>query len=419
MTTWRNILPFAQVLSETRDLRLHRYFWLLKLRMMTLLAFVPILILSHAYGLITLKAQLLLTLFTLGYYFVNLTNTHQFQKHQGSPPSMNWPLIQDLSLFTLLLLFLGGAQHPLYSFYFLLALIGGFLTVGGQHFFLAVLIIQILLVQIFPTFSNLSLLKSLLNSQTLPYLFFQLLTPTLAYLTARSVGKMLDNYHQLLISEMKKHQSLNQLKTMGALTAGFAHEIASPLLSSKLRLTRFLRHHPPHQDLAECQLALQECEESLSRMRHTIESDIDDLFEEVDIKDHLKTLLMIWEKDYPKITIKEDLKPVKLKLAKIGLTHTLINLLDNAAEAMNEEGEIAITDESKDGHYQLSICDQGRGFNQDIIDRLGTPFVSLKPQGSGLGLYSSTHYVQAMGGELALQSTPNGAKATLSFPHFL
>jgi signal transduction histidine kinase len=63
----------------------------------------------------------------------------------------------------------------------------------------------------------------------------------------------------------------------------------------------------------------------------------------------------------------------------------------------------------------VSISDQGRGVNPEIVPRLFQKFISGSEKGTGLGLYISKNIVKAHGGEIWAESNKSGKGATFAF----
>ena len=66
------------------------------------------------------------------------------------------------------------------------------------------------------------------------------------------------------------------------------------------------------------------------------------------------------------------------------LEQALINILKNAAEAIEGKGQIRLSTEP--GTKQLLICDTGRGITEEAAEQMFTPFFSTKKDGQGIGL---------------------------------
>ncbi len=102
------------------------------------------------------------------------------------------------------------------------------------------------------------------------------------------------------------------------------------------------------------------------------------------------------------------------------LHQVLTNLLQNAIEAVPEEGGCVRVTGAEDGpSLVLSVKDNGPGIPQELQARLFTPFFTTKGpgRGMGLGLTITRRVVQSLGGTLQLASSPGqGAEFTLRVP---
>ncbi|MCS6622563.1 ATP-binding protein [Roseibacterium beibuensis] len=93
------------------------------------------------------------------------------------------------------------------------------------------------------------------------------------------------------------------------------------------------------------------------------------------------------------------------------LEQVLLNLLQNATEALRDTADPTITldIQSKGRRVTIRISDNGPGVAPEVRDRLFTPFTTDKRDGVGLGLVISRDIVAGFGGELSLEPTPRGA----------
>jgi PAS domain S-box-containing protein len=92
-----------------------------------------------------------------------------------------------------------------------------------------------------------------------------------------------------------------------------------------------------------------------------------------------------------------------------------LNLFKNAVEAMPSGGTITVRLYRSDAHVCLEIEDTGTGVPEGID--VFKPFITTKPQGTGLGLGIVREIVSAHGGVVLYQSTPHtGACFTISLP---
>ena len=100
------------------------------------------------------------------------------------------------------------------------------------------------------------------------------------------------------------------------------------------------------------------------------------------------------------------------------LQQVLLNLLDNAMEAMNDStaGDRALTVSATFDQrlVLISMADNGDGIAPIARSRLFEPFVTTKQQGLGLGLAISRSIVEAHGGHLVARNNSDGRGATFT-----
>ena len=85
------------------------------------------------------------------------------------------------------------------------------------------------------------------------------------------------------------------------------------------------------------------------------------------------------------IKLKLSEKPVMLELDYQQMEHALVNIIKNAIEAVEENGEVKV--ETRGGaHKTLIIRDNGRGISKTVQKNLFAPFFSTKKNGQGIGL---------------------------------
>jgi signal transduction histidine kinase len=114
------------------------------------------------------------------------------------------------------------------------------------------------------------------------------------------------------------------------------------------------------------------------------------------------------------------LGPVPLDQVKV--IHILINLVDNAVQAMagtpREERVLTISLHREEGAAVLRLADRGRGIPEGELEAVFRHGFTTRPEGQGFGLHSCANYMAEMGGSIAAESggPGRGAAFTLRFP---
>jgi signal transduction histidine kinase len=91
------------------------------------------------------------------------------------------------------------------------------------------------------------------------------------------------------------------------------------------------------------------------------------------------------------------------------IQQVLLNLLMNAAQAMDQGGTLTIRTfpEDPSGMAGFSVSDTGRGIPPEIRDQIFEAFVTTKDQSTGLGLRMCDDIVRSHRGEIRVESEPD------------
>jgi signal transduction histidine kinase len=95
----------------------------------------------------------------------------------------------------------------------------------------------------------------------------------------------------------------------------------------------------------------------------------------------------------------------------------VLNLLENALQAVGDRGKIAVRLRAGAGRVELEVEDSGPGLEPEVRSRIFQPFFSTKTSGSGLGLALVKKIAEDHGGGVTLESPPDGpTRARLWLP---
>ena len=133
--------------------------------------------------------------------------------------------------------------------------------------------------------------------------------------------------------------------------------------------------------------------------------------QDVDIHKGLdNTLAILHRKLQPDITIKRDYASHLPKITAYGseLNQVWTNIIDNAADALNGQGNISIRTWQENKQVVVEIEDNGPGIPPTSLAKIYDPFFTTKPpgKGTGLGLNISHNIVQMHHGEISVMSHP-------------
>jgi two-component system nitrogen regulation sensor histidine kinase NtrY len=97
----------------------------------------------------------------------------------------------------------------------------------------------------------------------------------------------------------------------------------------------------------------------------------------------------------------------------------IINLMDNALEAMGGRGsvEVSLRTSADGGRVFIDVADDGPGIRDEDKERLFEPYFSTKKDGTGLGLAIADKIVAEHGGSMRVRDNqPRGSVFTIELP---
>ncbi|MDJ0897359.1 MAG: ATP-binding protein [Xenococcus sp. MO_188.B8] len=140
----------------------------------------------------------------------------------------------------------------------------------------------------------------------------------------------------------------------------------------------------------------------------------------VQIKDGLETVLEIYHNQLKRnIKVIRDYQDIpKIWCYPDELIQVWTNLIHNAIQAMQEQGQLTISTKLKNNRVKVEICDSGSGIPPDIQDKIFEPFFTTKAigEGSGLGLHISQQIIDKHQGTITFDSKPGQTKFAVCLP---
>ncbi|MOA09377.1 Sporulation kinase E [compost metagenome] len=105
-----------------------------------------------------------------------------------------------------------------------------------------------------------------------------------------------------------------------------------------------------------------------------------------------------------------------ISINKMEFKQLLLNIIKNALEASDVGSSVSVTANKNHHFIEIKIIDEGSGMSEAEVKSLGTPFYSLKSNGTGLGLMICFNIVEKYNGEINYSSTKgNGTTVTIRF----
>jgi signal transduction histidine kinase len=133
---------------------------------------------------------------------------------------------------------------------------------------------------------------------------------------------------------------------------------------------------------------------------------------EVDVHEGLENTLVIMQHKLKKgVSVKREYSPnlPRIEAYASELNQVWTNIIDNAIDAMNGNGELILRTYAEDNNVIVEIADNGAGIPEDIQQRIYEPFFTTKApgHGTGLGLHISHDIIaNHHHGQLLVRSKP-------------
>ncbi len=226
----------------------------------------------------------------------------------------------------------------------------------------------------------------------------------------QTTSALLEQSHQIARSE--------RLSVVAELAASTAHELRNPLAGIHLALENILQecndtdlHTRLNAVNDEVKRLTQHLNDLLALTRASSH-----LPETVDINQICNELRDFLKYQIPKnINLEYDIEPslqVRLPLTEFRLA--LLNLLLNAIQAIgSQQGHIQLCIHRRQEQINILIQDSGPGFAETLLHNGIRPFVSLKEQGTGLGLATVQRFIKSQQGTIRLYNNEQGHACVL------
>jgi signal transduction histidine kinase len=143
--------------------------------------------------------------------------------------------------------------------------------------------------------------------------------------------------------------------------------------------------------------------------------------QEVDVTKSLETTLTIMHHKLKRgIAVTRNYAPDLPKIMAYGseLNQVWTNLIDNAADAMGDDGKLRISTARENDFILVEIADNGPGIPPEVKSRIFEPFFTTKGvgEGTGLGLDFVYRIVTGMHGQISVDSVPGDTRFAVRIP---
>lgn len=215
--------------------------------------------------------------------------------------------------------------------------------------------------------------------------------------------------------------------SLGTLAASAAHDMGTPLGTIAILAHEMAEDFPEHRfpelnsKLVILQQQLDRCKQALSVMSASAGEMRAESGQVLLVSDYIDQVLNQWRTHKPATRLKLHLSGSAdldaCIIAERTLTHSLINILNNAAEATADDAGIEFHADWDDFELNLKIRDFGPGLPPELVDFAGQTPVKSNKQGMGVGLFLTYTTIKRLGGTIHFKNLDTGgACVAISLP---
>ncbi len=228
-----------------------------------------------------------------------------------------------------------------------------------------------------------------------------------------------------------------QLSFVGELAAGLAHEVKNPLAGIQGTVDILIRRRDANDPELE---ALQDVRHQVERIDGTVRALLDrarprrlnpaptSLMELTQRAVNVARAQLTGGATFNhrvRIEFDHELADVELTADAAQVEDAVLNLIINALEAIEDEGEVKVSirrvesdsEAETEEEAVIEVSDNGRGISEDDLTRIFNPFFTTTKGGTGLGLPAVRRIARAHGGRVEVSSSPGkGSSFSIHLP---
>ncbi|MEZ5518950.1 MAG: ATP-binding protein [Gammaproteobacteria bacterium] len=336
-------------------------------------------------------------------------------------------LTVDVLFLVLMLVTVGGASNPLISYLLVLLAVGAtFLTRAQANLFALGSIL------VYTSFIWLDLRSD--HQEGDPMMSFQVhlvgmwaIFVVCAILISVFVTRMASTIREreLTLAKARENEMRNeQLVAIGTLAAGTAHALGTPLSTMAVLLTEMdklsveqVGNEELKEDITLLRQQVQRCKHSLTQLTNYYNKEFDTSEDKISLGDFVDGIKDYITNIHPSSKIHFAVSEIDqpfLMVRDPNINHALINIIENGIKAARTETRVIFRVLREAGtQVEISVQDDGPGVPEQVMERMGEPFISTREDSMGLGIYLANATLQKAGGSIEMFNRKTGGAQTV------
>lgn len=229
---------------------------------------------------------------------------------------------------------------------------------------------------------------------------------------------------ELNLAEARETELRNeQLVAIGTLAAGTAHALGTPLSTMAVLLTELdkmsaeqLKEGEIKEDISLLKQQVTRCKHSLTQLTRYYNKENHDQAEEILLGDFVSDIQDYIINIHPSAPINFHIDTEKQPrvTSDLSVRHAVINIVENAIKAAENKVDVGfkIADENP-ALFEITINDDGPGIPKKVMENLGEPFISMRKESMGLGIFLANAAVQRLNGSIEMHNLKTGGALTV------
>ena len=210
-----------------------------------------------------------------------------------------------------------------------------------------------------------------------------------------------------------------QLIAIGTLAAGTAHALGTPLSTMSVLLsdldelaTENLGVPEVKEDISVLRQQVTRCRNSLTQLTRYYHKDEGRSEQTIPISAFIEDVRDYLTNIHPRSNIQITLYHIDNKHlnSDLSIKHALINIIENGIKAAKDKVTLELRVSGAD--LTITIADDGPGIPAEVMENLGEPFISVRNQGMGLGIYLANASISRLGGSIEMRNRVEGGAVT-------